>query len=145
VEPLPGESDEVSTDRQRSKAAIEWIKSHPDRFLRLMVNKALFTWGTSTQIMSVISYDRLTPNEEKLYMGLINVFWGALLVQVVTATFTTRIWHERRLYVALALLAYIFLIHIVSEAMSRHHIPVIGVLTLIASAALARNGRKVTD
>jgi 4-amino-4-deoxy-L-arabinose transferase-like glycosyltransferase len=145
VEPLPGESDEVSTDRQRSKAAIEWIKRHPDRFLRLMVNKALFTWGTSTQIMSVISYDRLTPNEEKLYMGLINVFWGALLVQVVTATFTTRIWHERRLYVAFALLAYIFLIHIVSEAMSRHHIPVIGVLTLIASAALARNGRKVTD
>jgi 4-amino-4-deoxy-L-arabinose transferase-like glycosyltransferase len=141
VERLPGEVNEVATDRLRSKAAIDWIKSHPSRFLRLMVNKALFTWGTSTQIMSVISGDRLTPNEEKLYMGFINVFWGALLVQVVTATFTTRVWHERRLYVAFAFLAYIFLIHVISEAMSRHHVPVIGVLVLIASAALSRDER----
>jgi 4-amino-4-deoxy-L-arabinose transferase-like glycosyltransferase len=138
VVPVPGELDEVSTDRLRSKAAIEWIKEHPARFLQLVVNKALFTWGTSTQIMSVISYDRLNPFEEKVWMGLINVLWGALLVQVVTATFTTRIWHERRLYLAFAFLAYISLIHVISEAMSRHHIPVIGVLILIASAALAR-------
>jgi len=136
----PGEHDEISRDRLRRKAAQEWIKANPTRFLRLAVNKALYTWGTSTQIMSVISNDRMVLWQEQACMVIINLFWAALLVQCLAATCCTSIWRERRLYVAFALLAYVFFIHVISEAMSRHHIPVIGVLILIASAALARNG-----
>jgi len=139
VKPFPGEHDEVSRDRMRRKAAQDWIRAHPIDFLRLAVRKALYTWGTSTQIMSVISDDRMVLWQEQACMGIINVFWGALLVQCLAATRWTRIWRERRLYVAFALLGYVFIIHIISEAMSRHHIPVVGVLILIASAALARN------
>jgi 4-amino-4-deoxy-L-arabinose transferase-like glycosyltransferase len=145
VQPLPGEQDELSRDRIRRKAARDWIRANPDRFLRLAVNKAMFTWGTSTQIMSVVSCDRMPPRQEQACMAIINVFWGALLVQCLAATLRTSIWRERRLYVAFGLLAYVFVIHVISEAFSRHHIPVMGVLFLIASAALARNGERLTN
>ncbi|KPK44163.1 MAG: hypothetical protein AMK72_12370, partial [Planctomycetes bacterium SM23_25] len=51
---------------------------------------------------------------------------------------TTSTWCRPALWPLHLLVLYVFLLHLVSEALSRHHIPVVGSLILLAAAALAR-------
>lgn len=146
VSPLPGEVDEVSRDRVRQRAATEWIGSHPGEFLGLMVPKAVYGWGTTSSIMSFVSYDRLPPRHEDAWKALLNVGWGALYVWCALAAWRTRVWADRRLAPALVFVLYLFAVHLVYEALSRHHVTVLPVLSLTAAAWLASSGpRRASD
>jgi hypothetical protein len=79
--------------------------------------------------------------QETVLKAGVNVGWGALFVLVSLATLRSRVWKIRALLLPFALLAYLMLIHLLFEAISRHHIPVLGILILIASAGLAAQGR----
>jgi len=143
VRPLPGEVDEVSRDRLRRQAAIRWIVANPGPWLKLAVAKAAYGWGTSSSIMSFVSADRLPPLQEDLSKAALNVGWGALFVWCALAAWRTRIWAHRSLTPALLFLLYLFAVHLVYEALSRHHITVLPVLCLTAAAWLASpKGRK---
>jgi len=142
VRPLPGEVDEVAMDRLRRQAGVRWIVGHPVQFLRLAFVKAVVTWGTSSTIMSFISCDRMAAWQENICMGLLNVGWTALLIVCIFSTATTPIWRQRKLYLAFAMLMYLFLIHLVAEAESRHYIPVLGTLILIAAYGISCKSRK---
>jgi hypothetical protein len=136
VPPPPGETDEVSMDRARSRAAVKWMLHNPGSFLRLALVKSMLVWGTSSTVMSYISFDRMPAWQENLCMAVINVFWAALLVACLVASLTTHAWCDRRLYLAYLFLAYLFALHLVFEAHSRHHVPVLGILALVAAAGL---------
>jgi 4-amino-4-deoxy-L-arabinose transferase-like glycosyltransferase len=141
VLPMSEEMDEVERERYCSRCAVNWIKGHPWAFAKLAVNKAVFTWGTSSSIMSVVSYDRMPKWQEDACKALINVFWSALSVVCVFATFKTAAWRSPQCLPSFLLLAYVFSIHLVAEAMSRHHVPVLGVLILVAAAGLGTGRR----
>jgi hypothetical protein len=141
VEPLPGEVDEVSRDRLRMRAAISWMVHHPARWFELAVTKVVYTWGTSSSIMSVVSTDRLPPEAEAVCKAVLNVGWTALLVWCCAATLTGRPWTQAGLVPATLVIAYLFGIHLFYEAMSRHHVPVIPFLLIVGATALAAERR----
>ena len=144
VEPLPGEVDEVSRDRLRRKAALRWIGENPGPFLKLAVAKAVYGWGTSSSIMSFVSADRLPPRQEDICKAILNVGWAGLFTLCALGTWRTRVWSHPRLTPALLFLIYLFAVHLVYEALSRHHITVIPVLAIIAAAGLANADREVS-
>ncbi len=143
VEPLPGETDEVAMDRARSRAAVSWILAHPADFLRLAAMKTTITWGTASTIMSFLSCDRMTDREEQVCMATLNTAWTALLVVCFFATCRAPLWGERRFLLALLLLVYLAGLQLVFEAESRHHIPALAPLLLVAANGLAAPPRRL--
>ncbi|MES1255815.1 MAG: glycosyltransferase family 39 protein [Acidobacteriota bacterium] len=137
VEPLPGESDEVSRDRLRMKAAVAWILGHPAASFQLALAKASYTWGASSSIMSVVSTDRLPPAVESACKALLNLTWTALLVWCIAATATGRPWSQPGMVPATLVVAYVFGLHLFYEAHSRHHVPVVPLLCIVAATSLA--------
>ena len=137
VAPLPGEYDEVSRDRIRRAAAIRWAASHPLDWTRLAAIKTVYTWGTSSSIMSYLSYDRMPAWQEDLAKAALNVGWAAMFVLVAAAAFTTRVWAWPTMATAHSLVAMLVLTHLWFEALSRHHIPVLPILALGAGVGLA--------
>lgn len=137
VKAVPGAVDEVTADKVLRRKALQWIMHNPSAWLRLAVNKCMYTWGTSTSIMSVVSTDRLSLTWEAACMAMLNIFWAMLLVLCTMATFKTSVWQNIFLAPLFLLLAYVFMLHLFFEAMSRHHIPVLGVLILVAAVGLA--------
>ena len=97
MKPLPGEVDEVSRDRLRREAAVQWILENPLDWARLAVAKISYGWGTSSSIMSYVSADRMPPREEDVSKALLNVGWGALFVWCAAASLRTRIWSRAAL------------------------------------------------
>lgn len=137
VGPLPGEVDEVSRDRIRRRAALEWIAAHPAEWASLAVSKVVYGWGTSSSIMSYVSADRLPRLQEDLAKAAINLAWAPLALWCLAAALGTRVWASPRLAGTLLFLLYLFVVHLFFEALSRHHIPVIPVLAMIAAAWLS--------
>ncbi len=136
IRPARGEVDEVTRDRICKQKAIDWIVQNPLDWAWLSLRKMTYLWGTSSSIMSVISVDRLSPRIEAICMGWINVFWAALWPLFAVATFKTDIWRRWQAWPALLLVAYVWGIHLFYESMSRHHVPLIPILALVAAAGL---------
>ena len=136
--PLEGETDELSRDRLGRQAALRWMRENPGRFARLAARKVVYTWGTSSTIVSILSFDRMPPRQENACKAAINTFWAFLLVLCIVGTIATPTWANRMLWPTHMLVAYVFALHLVFEALSRHHIPVVGSLILVAAAGLAR-------
>jgi hypothetical protein len=137
VEPLPGEADEVSRDRLRMKTAVSWILGHPAASFRLALAKASYTWGASSSIMSVVSTDRLPPAVESACKAFLNLTWTALLVWCIAATATGRPWSQPGMVPAALVVAYVFGLHLFYEAHSRHQVPVVPLLCIVAATSLA--------
>ena len=122
---------------------MQWIVSHPADWARLAVAKLAYGWGTSSSIMSFVSADRMIPSEEDLAKAALNVGWAALFTWCALAAWRTRTWAEAPIFGVLLFTLYLFCIHLVFEALSRHHIPVIPVLAILAGAWLALPPRQV--
>lgn len=138
VAPPPGEVDEASMDRSRFRAARVWIIGNPIEFGRLALLKTTYTWGTTSTIISYLSCDRLPTWQENVYMAVLNTAWTMLFVLCVRGALSGGAWHERGLLLPIWLLAYVFALHLAFEAESRHHIPVIASLILVAACGLTR-------
>ena len=132
---LPAPTDEVLRERYYQRAAIDWIVHNPLGFVQLAMRKFVYTWGTTSSLMSVISYDRMPVASENLCKAVLNFFWGIVLACCLVATMKFNAWGRPALLPVYALLAYVFAIHLIYEAMSRHHIPVVWALLLIAVQA----------
>jgi hypothetical protein len=140
-EPLANDYDEVTRDRMRFRAALQWMASHPGRWAELALTKATYVWGTSSSIMSVVSADRLTPAWEAACKAIINVTWVALFVGCAVATFWQRAWALPGLVPGGWLIAYVFGLHLFFEANSRHHVPLLPFIALLASAGFTASGK----
>lgn len=131
-----GEVDEVSMDRLRGKAAKEWILSNPVDFAKLAVIKTMILWGTTSQVMSYVNCDRMPGWQEAICMAILNVAWAALLIVCLYATWRG-VWRQPLLALPILMLAYLFALHLVFEAHSRHHVPLVWVLLLVAAWGMA--------
>ena len=128
----------MKADSIRRRQAIEWMLENPVRWGQLAFKKTVYVWGTSSSIMSFVSADRMPARYESVMKAAINIWWTALFVWVSVATVRTSIWANNDLLLPLLLLGYVFGIHLFFEALSRHHIPVLWVLILIAATGLGR-------
>jgi len=141
-EPPPAGVDEVAHDRALRDAALRWIAAHPAAWCRLVLVKQAYMWGTSSTNIATLMNPALPPRLSgalaAAIKGAINVFWAALLVLCAAATLTTDVWGNRWLRPLVLFLLFTAAVHLVLEVQSRYHIPVIGVLVVIAAAGLAR-------
>jgi hypothetical protein len=142
---LPAPTDEVLRERYYQRAALDWIVHHPLDFVQLAVRKFIYTWGTTSSLMSVVSYDRMPLASENLCKAVLNFFWGMLLACCLVATVKFNAWGRPTLIPVYALLAYVATIHLIYEAMSRHHIPVVWALILIAIVAFVGDAHDRID
>ena len=136
VQPLPGETDEVARDRMRTRAALRWTWENPAKWFELAIAKCTYVWGTSSTIMSLISYDRMPVVQEKGCKALINVFWVSMLLFVARGILSTPLWQRRAFVLPALILFYVWGLHLFFEANSRHHVPALGAIIIAAAAGL---------
>jgi hypothetical protein len=139
---LPGEVDELSSDRLRRQAALRRIADHPLQFARLAAVKQVYMWGTSStniaeEMNAAVPLSLQGPLRAAV-KAIVNAFWAMLLVVVAGGTLRTDAWRNPKLWALLAFLGYLFVLHIFFEVQSRYHIPAVGALVLVAAAFLAQ-------
>src|SRR4029079_12575736 len=122
--------------RIRRHAALAWMLGHPIEWCRLAIAKVAYVWGTSSSIMSYVSYARHTTAAESIAKALLNLGWSALFVWCWAGTFQAGAWDRARFRSAGLGLLYFFVLHVVFAALSRHHISVMPFLFAIAGAGL---------
>jgi 4-amino-4-deoxy-L-arabinose transferase-like glycosyltransferase len=115
----------------------EWIRANPGRFLALAVRKqVLFLGGDAIGLYETLK--RGLGIEGKLYAILkllANAWWWGLWLLILLAVFTWRTPDALPPGVLLLLLAvlYFWLIDSIFESGSRHHVPLAGVVAVLAA------------
>ncbi|MEQ1574517.1 MAG: glycosyltransferase family 39 protein [Vicinamibacterales bacterium] len=137
VGPIPDGPAQVAFNEAYQRRALDWIVANPGQWARNAATKLVYNWGTSSSIMSFISDDRMPPGLENAFKASLNVGWTALLVLVTFGVRRPRVLVNRDLWVPLLIVGYVVAIQLFFTAISRHHIPIIGILLLLAGAALA--------
>jgi hypothetical protein len=132
--------DELTANRLGYQWGKEWIREHPGQFLRLALRKQVLFLGDDAGNV----YETL---KRGLGMGGIfyalaklaaNAWWWGVWALVLTAFLIHKpvLWHQRQ-EVVLFLLAilYFWAIDSVFESGSRHHLPVVGLVAILAAGA----------
>jgi hypothetical protein len=145
IEKVPEGVDEIEMNNILFQKAIKWIIANPISFVKLMGPKISYTWGTDSTVVSSLSRDRMSSNLETLLKGAANIFWGILIILFAYASFMCGVWRRHEIFwPTIAVLVYIWLIHLFFEAASRHHLPVIAVMFLVGAHSL-QNSRQYPD
>lgn len=140
--------DELTQDRLGYEWGKEWIRENPGAFLRLALQKQILFLGDD----SMGAYDTLKRGrgeEGALYAAtklLSNAYWWGIWA-LILAVFLARghtLWH-RRAEVVLFLLTilYFWTIDSVFESGSRHHLPILGLLAILAAAGVTARQDKL--
>jgi 4-amino-4-deoxy-L-arabinose transferase-like glycosyltransferase len=117
----------------------EWIRAHPGRFLALALHKqVLFLGGDASGIYETLK--RGLGREGTLYnvlKGVANAWWCLLwlLILLTLATWRTPPPLPSGAILLLLAVLYFCLLHSVLESGTRHHVPLAGVLAVLAALA----------
>ena len=129
--------DEITANRLGYQWGKEWIRDHPGQFLRLALRKQVLFLGDDAGNV----YETL---KRGLGMGgafyalaklAANAWWWGVWV-LVLAAFLVRRWHQRQEVVLfLLVILYFWAIDSIFESGSRHHLPIVGLLAILATGA----------
>jgi 4-amino-4-deoxy-L-arabinose transferase-like glycosyltransferase len=130
---LKAPNDELIRDRLEIKLALEWIKSHPDRWWYLIHSKFRRLWTPLLQ-----------PNSPWLFQIGTLVTWGPVLVLFALAFFPTLIVFLRRRHPGW--LIHLVISHVVLNGLvfwgaARFRYPIEGLCLILASLAVVRTVR----
>jgi len=131
--------DELTADRLGYQWGKEWIRANPDKFLLLALRKQiLFLGDDATGLYEIKRGGHLGGGLYALLKLLTNGWWWAVWALALTAFLLRRssLW-DRRADVVLFLLTilYFWTIDSVFESGARHHMPLAGLLAILAAAA----------
>ena len=139
------DGDRALRDQHLRREAVTFLREHPEHLLLNYPGKAAYMWGTSSSIMAFVSADRWPGWAEHVAKGSINFWWA-----FVCALFVVSVWHHGFcrsslvFYPAVGFLAVLWGIHIVFEAQSKYHLPLMPILFMGAAVALL-NKRALDD
>ncbi len=140
---LPPGTTELERNRILGAAAWGYLREHPDHLLRLAPAKAAYQWGTSSTVMAFVSADRWDPRAEAAAKAVINTAWASLCVIIVVAVVREGVCRRAALFwPAMALVAYVWAIHMFYEAQSRYHLPFLPLLCIVAAVGLTQRARR---
>lgn len=131
--------DELTQDRLGYQWGKEWIRANPGKFLLLALKKqVLFLGDDATGLYEIKRGGRIGGGVYALLKLLTNAWWWAIWALVLVAFLVRRAtaW-DRRADVVLFLLTilYFWAIDSVFESGARHHLPLVGVLAILAASA----------
>ena len=132
--------DEITANRLGFQWGKEWVREHPGQFLRLGLRKQVLFLGDDANGV----YETLKRGLDlggPFYAGLkllANAWWWGVWALALVAFLVHRTWH-RRPEVILSLLAilYLWAIDSVFESGSRHHLPAVALLAVLAAGTAA--------
>jgi 4-amino-4-deoxy-L-arabinose transferase-like glycosyltransferase len=136
-----GRYNELTQDRLGYEWGKEWIRDNPDDFLVLALKKqVLFLGDDATGLYEIKRSGRIGGLLYVLAKLATNAWWWGIWALVLAAFLVRRttLWH-RRAEVVLFLLTvlYFWAIDSVFESGARHHLPLVGVLAVLAAATAA--------
>ena len=148
---LPAEyvKDEVQANRLGMQWGKEWILKHPFEFLRLVLSKQRILMGNDSAgaYLTLTRFVDATPPinpELKSLSGFAKVsseVWWILIWMLCAVG----LWRHRAFWLNSAgattllwAILYIVTVHSVFESQPRHHIPILGFLSLVAASGLLR-------
>lgn len=129
--------DELTADRLGYQWGKEWIRENPGPFLRLALKKQiLFLGDDATGLYEIKRAGRIEGGVYSLLKLLTNAWWWGIWALALTAFLVRRSgtgW-ERRADVVLFLMTvlYFWAIDSVFESGARHHLPLVGLLAVMA-------------
>jgi hypothetical protein len=141
--PLP--HDEVERDRMGYRLGKQWIASHPRQFLWLAERKLTFFLCDDGVGVYESMKRGLGISDWRYYLfetiatGYWLLIWISILNMMRLQWRTTILFGPQLLTLMLSFL-FLLPVHSVFETDSRHHVPVIGVLTVIAAVLVFRRG-----
>ncbi len=155
---LPAEyvKDEVQANRLGMKWGREWILEHPVEFLRLVLSKQRILMGNDSAgaYLTVTRFVDATPPVNPELKSLSSfakvsseVWW--ILIWILCAV---GLWRHRAFWMSSAgantllwSILYVVTVHSVFESQPRHHIPILGFLSLVAASGLLRKVKDPED
>lgn len=131
--------DELTQDRLGYQWGKEWIREHPGQFLLLSLKKQiLFLGDDATGLYELKRGGRIGGGPYALLKLLTNAWWWAIWALALAAFLVRRntLW-DRRADVVLFLLTilYFWAIDSIFESGARHHLPLAGLLAILAASA----------
>jgi 4-amino-4-deoxy-L-arabinose transferase-like glycosyltransferase len=127
---------ELEADAKGYQWGKEWIQENPGAFLRLAVRKQILFLGDDSMgpYESLRRGLRLSDAPYAAAKLAVNAFWWGIWALILLALLTRPGWHRRPevLLLVLAIL-YFWAIDSVFESGSRHHIPLVGLLAILAA------------
>ncbi len=132
--------DELTADRLGYQWGKEWIRENPGAFLHLAFQKQiLFLGDDATGLYEIKRGGSIGGGAYALLKLLTNAWWWGIWALILTAFLVRRSgagW-ERRAEVVLFLMTvlYFWAIDSVFESGARHHLPLVGVLAVLAASA----------
>ncbi|HEX9943115.1 MAG TPA: glycosyltransferase family 39 protein [Thermoanaerobaculia bacterium] len=131
--------DELTQDRLGYRWGREWIGENPEDFFLLSLKKqVLFLGDDATGFYEIKRVGRIGGVLYGLAKLSANAWWWGVWALVLAAFLVRRttLWH-RRAEVVLFLLTilYFWMIDSVFESGARHHLPLVGVLAILAATA----------
>jgi 4-amino-4-deoxy-L-arabinose transferase-like glycosyltransferase len=145
--PLTG-YDELTADRLGYQWGKEWIRANPDKFLLLAVRKqVLFLGDDATGLYEIKRGGHIGGGVYALLKLLTNAWWWGIWALALVAFLVRRfsaLW-QRRADVVLFLLTilYFWAIDSVFESGARHHLPLVGILAVLAASAASPLAQKL--
>lgn len=141
---VPGAATEPQRDRALWHQAWDHIFQHPDRFARVGLAKLAYMWGTASTVLAFVSADQMNPTAEGAFKLLINLAWSALAFLFAWALVRCGLCRSAALFWPLvALLAYLWGIHLFYEAQCRYWLPLLPVICIGAAGAWLGNSNRV--
>jgi 4-amino-4-deoxy-L-arabinose transferase-like glycosyltransferase len=138
-----GGYDEVLANRVAFRLASEWMINNPADFLRLSIKKQILFLGDDSGGVYATLKRGLGIADVRyiIFKGLANFYWMSIIVLLLASLFyhlrSAVIDHSELSLLMLSFL-YFFAIHSVFESGSRHHVPVMGCLAVIAALPVLR-------
>jgi hypothetical protein len=133
--------NEVLRNQRGYALGEQWIISHPLSFFRLALRKLTFFLGDD----SVAVYETLKRGlgvgwwPYIVFKGIANGFWMLIWIAIVAMLWTQRnstLSSSPELSTLILSVMYLLPIHSIFETDSRHHVPVIGCLAILAAAVI---------
>jgi len=136
--------DELKMDRIAKQLAIDWIRTHPLKFLKLAVNKLRILMSDDNQG----PYDTLERGIGYTGPGLLaaqliaNFWWLLLWGLVLTSLRYYSLWRDDPdAYIMLALATIPSLLFLIFQSQSRYHVPMVPPLLFLAAYTLSFRSR----
>jgi hypothetical protein len=137
TDPIGADLNPIDQDRFQKKLAFAAIRNDPGLFLKRVVKRLVFMWGTDTSVLDFVLGDNPPTGITRLRAILsvmIQAFWAWFVTAWCISTTVKRPWtfrHPPFEIWAACWLGLTWVLHSVVEPHSRHHLPLVALMGLV--------------
>jgi 4-amino-4-deoxy-L-arabinose transferase-like glycosyltransferase len=131
--------NEVDRNRAGFRRGLDWIRANPGHFLALaLMKQVLFLGDDSNGAAETLRRDRTVTAMYIVAKAVSNAYWLCIWALILlTARLRPHLYSDPALMLFALSLLYLLAIATIFESGTRHHIPLVGLLAILASGLFA--------